>query len=678
LNSRHSTPPRDPTGPVPATGGIGFACLLALALLLLSFVRLIGDINSAAFSFTIVQAALTDPLWHTRLGLNIALFFVALLTLHLGFGLACWLLAVASGKAFPALRCSRRQWIFIWFLAGTLWVLVANATRFPRSSLGEPYQALAAARILGASPSALVTVGLLAAITVTSAMTLYRQGACRQRSYLAAGIAVLAMAGFTWKYAADHVPVSSSPHVIFLGIDSLRPDFVTAEAAPHVRAFMDGAVQLTDAVTPLARTFPAWVSILSGRHPHTTGAVMNLLPRELVHTGATLPELLRRQGYATCYAIDETRFSNIDASYGFDRTATPAMGASDFVLAWLGDTPLSNLVVNTRLGAVLFPHLHANRAAHVIYDPDSFVRRVERSCRFSGPGFVAAHLTLPHWPFAWAASATANADESNTGELYREAVRRADQQFGDLLAMLERRGVLDNAIIVALSDHGEALGHAEDFMTAAFPGPDGASNNFQKWGHGTSVFSPAQYRVVLGIRAYGKARALLRQPAVLNQPVALVDLAPTILDLLQIRSPEPFDGVSLAPLLRAQTGAADGFGERIRFTETEYNPQGFSPARVETSMLALAAKVYRLDPATDRILVRTDYLDSILANRQYAALLGKRALAVAVPGENGYQFIYIPNTQAGVAQAADAARLRQALEERFSLRFAASGEAQSR
>ena len=77
---------------------------------------------------------------------------------------------------------------------------------------------------------------------------------------------------------------------------------------------------MTDAITPLARTFPSWVSMLTGRHPHTTGAYMNLLPRELIHAGHTLPQLLREHGYRTYYAIDETRFSNIDASYGFDRT----------------------------------------------------------------------------------------------------------------------------------------------------------------------------------------------------------------------------------------------------------------------------------------------------------------------------------------------------------------------
>ncbi len=52
--------------------------------------------------------------------------------------------------------------------------------------------------------------------------------------------------------------------------------------------------------------------------------------------------------------------------------------------------------------------------------------------------------------------------------------------------------------------------------------------------------------MLLGIRGYGAAAALFPQPAKLDDPVSLVDLAPTILELLQIESPERFDGLSLA------------------------------------------------------------------------------------------------------------------------------------
>jgi arylsulfatase A-like enzyme len=660
-----------------ASSGLGLALLLGAALLLASFARLAGDMNSAAFDMTIVEAALNDSLWQTRLGLNLLLFALALLALHLGFGLVCWLLAWLTEKAFPRATVSRRQWLIVWYLAGAGWLLLANAARFTHSSLGEPYHALATSPVLGTTPYALLTGCLLASITGVLFMYLRRQSARRAGSYLVVAGMVIAGAGFTWDHASPRKDAAArAPNVFILGIDSMRPDHTNATIAPHVHAFLEGAAQMQDAVTPLARTFPAWVSILTGRHPHTTGAFVNLLPRERIQTGATLPQVLREHGYRTYYAMDETRFANIDASFGFDRTMTSAMGGSDFVISWFADTPLSNVVMNTWLGAWLFPHAHANRAAHVTYDPDTFVRRVGDGLDPAQPVFLACHFTLPHWPYSWASTETVKPVGEDFPALYARAVHRADQQLGDLLAALQRRGLLDNAIVVMLSDHGEALGGEPDFMPAIYPDKHDEAPVSQIWGHGTSVFSPTQYRVVLGIRAYGAAAALLRQPASYGDPVSLTDVAPTILDLLQIKPQEQFDGISLASLLRNEPDAGEPFGERIRFTETEYNPEGFLFTHMTASALAEAAKIYRLDSATDRLLVREETLPSMLQNRQYAALLGRKAMAVAMPSgnhEGKHDFIYVPDPEAsGSKTVKDALRLRQALQERFGIHFVGS------
>jgi arylsulfatase A-like enzyme len=659
------------------TTGLGLAALLSLGLLLISFARLIGDTRSAAFNMSLVENALDNPIWHTRLGLNIVLFVLAMLALHLTFGFLCWLMAVLSDRAFPAARCPLWQWILLWFLSGAIWLLIDNAAHFPNSSLGEPYHALATARLFGITPYVLTTALVLAGITAALIMFLYRHDFWRRKSWLLAGAIplALAVAGFSWKENPRHAGAESGPpNVIFLGIDSMRPDFVNANTAPHVSAFMDGAVRFTDAVTPLARTFPAWISILTGRHPHTTGAYVNLIPRHLIHTGVTLPQALHEHGYRTYYAMDETRFANIDASYGFDRTLTSTIGGSDFVLSWFADTPLSNVVMNTWLGALLFPHVYANRSAHVTYEPDTFVRRVIGGLDPEQPVFLASHLTLPHWPYTWASSAPIEPVEANYRELYGRAVHRADQQFGDILAGLAHLGILDNAIVVALSDHGEALGRPEDFMLDAFPDNATGAPSSQDWGHGTSVFSPTQYHVVLGIRAYGAARTLLHQPANENVPVSLIDLAPTIMDLLKIEPEGTIDGISLASLLRTGSGATTEFENRIRFTETEYNPKGFLPTNLTASALSEAAKLYHLDSATDRIVVRESALQPILVARQYAALLGEHAMAIALPDEQEDgkdRFIFIPDSSAShVNTNAEILRLRESLQQRFGIRFA--------
>ncbi len=139
-----------------------------------------------------------------------------------------------------------------------------------------------------------------------------------------------------------------SPTIILLGIDSLRFDEVKRGAEgldhSHIDSFLDGALRFDNAMTPLARTYPSWVSLLTGKHPHTTGAIVNLLRPERVHVGKTLPMLLREHGYHTAYAIDEVRFSNIDTRYGFDQAVTPPIGAADFIVGTMSDTPLLNFV----------------------------------------------------------------------------------------------------------------------------------------------------------------------------------------------------------------------------------------------------------------------------------------------------------------------------------------------
>ncbi len=115
--------------------------------------------------------------------------------------------------------------------------------------------------------------------------------------------------------------------MILIGLDSLRADLVDDRFSPHVtphaEAFMKGGTRFTNALTPLARTFPSMLAMLTGRHPHSSGAIMNLLPRSRIDDSESLPRVLSRAGYQTVFAMDEMRFANIDTSYGFEQTITP-------------------------------------------------------------------------------------------------------------------------------------------------------------------------------------------------------------------------------------------------------------------------------------------------------------------------------------------------------------------
>jgi len=114
------------------------------------------------------------------------------------------------------------------------------------------------------------------------------------------------------------------PNLILIGIDSLRLDEVrrfggTGALTPNIDRLLDSSAIYTDTVTPIARTFPAWMSILTGQYADKTGAKVNLIDRAEVQAAPTLADTLRTAGYKSVFATDEVRFSNIDEGYASTR-----------------------------------------------------------------------------------------------------------------------------------------------------------------------------------------------------------------------------------------------------------------------------------------------------------------------------------------------------------------------
>lgn len=641
---------------------LGIALALSIGLLALSYIRIWGDAGSAMFRTKIIDAALSQSIWGTALGNNVITFAVAQAILHIGFGLICLAIAYVSKIAWPKSKHSINVWLLFWFLVFTVWILCANAALFPQSSLGAPYADVASFNWQNIDLFSAASVLLAAAILWTLVFTLLQTPKRALTLVVAPALAVTAlMATLTHAVAQSEAKETKStkPNVIIIGLDSLRTDVLNGASGriltPNIDAFLAESKWFQNAITPLARTFPSWVSILTGRHPHTTGAVINLIPREFINTGPTLPQIFARAGYNTIYAIDESRFSNIDGSYGFNTTVTPPIGASDFVLGFFADTPLSNLIVNTSLGAILFPYSHANRAVSVTYEPDTFVERLNAELRFNEPTFFAAHLTLAHWPYTWHDSQVpSELEEDDPTKLYEAAVARLDEQFGKLITTLRDRGALNNALVVLLSDHGESIGeHASKSMGTGsiLTSVLQLDSEAKILGHGTSVFAAEQYNVVLAFRAFGRASGSLmmldRTPSIFDAPVSLIDLAPTLNDAFSLENERTFDGISLMPMLRKIPYSGESLKSRIRFTETEFNPRGFSPGElISESVIQSASAYYKVDPITDRVQIRTEYLNEILDNRQYAALLDRHMLAAVPdakqPGKHVYIYVESP------------------------------------
>jgi hypothetical protein len=247
-------------------------------------------------------------------------------------------------------------------------------------------------------------------------------------------------------------------------------------------------------------------------------------------------------------------------------------------------------------------------------------------------------------------------------------VNRADQQFADLMEILRERGVLENAIVVLYSDHGESFGKSHEALVPDDDPLVSALAAVPQWGHGSTVLTAHQYKVVLGMRAYGAAVGKLPAAREISAPVSVMDIAPTLTQLAAIPTETRFDGMSLVPLMATTTNSAvpPEFAHRVRFTETEFTPVGVvtPEGRISVSGMAEVAKLYRIDPVSDRVEVRDENTKPMLAIRQYAAV-GDEWMLVALPYRSeglSHHYLVLPKT-GGTPQLLAAAPMPDAPED---------------
>lgn len=228
-------------------------------------------------------------------------------------------------------------------------------------------------------------------------------------------------------------------------------------------------------------------------------------------------------------------------------------------------------------------------------------------------------------------------------EDYRDAcgaaVTEVDRQFRGVLKILAQKHVLDNAIVVLLADHGEALDGKTDSMLR----DTGTSREIWDllWGQGTSVMSPNQYQVLLAMRAFGRAR-LPGPEQDYDWPVSLEDVRPTLEHDVTGKAPADVDGISLLPYLEVPSRAT-ALESRIRFSETDFNTPSPLAGRYEASgLIDEAAVYYELDRESGWVQFREERLPELLARKQRAALSSTGLLA-AIPGSPAQGFPIPPH-----------------------------------
>lgn len=337
-------------------------------------------------------------------------------------------------------------------------------------------------------------------------------------------IVIASMAGigaFSWRSLQQPAgPIG----VVIITLDTTRADRLSVygfmdATMPNLERLAREGVVFDQAASVAPLTLPAHASLFTGLFPPGHGVRDNAdSPLSSRHT--TLAETLRAQGFRTGAFVGSVV---LDADRGLAQGFDHYSGVAETALQGPTPTPLRR-----------------RSADAVVTEAVDWIDEFDDS-----PFFAWIHMYDAHRPYD-----PPEPFRSTYTDPYIAEIAFMDSQIGRVLQVLDRWKLLERTIVVVVADHGESLGdHGER-------------------DHGIFVYESV-LRVPLIVRA----------PNVSGRRVAnvvrLVDIVPTVLDLLELPG-LPVDGTTVAGLLHGEPRQL----ELDAYSESQYPLRfGWSPLR---------------------------------------------------------------------------------------------------
>ncbi len=364
-----------------------------------------------------------------------------------------------------------------------------------------------------------------------------------------------------WREAGRPRPPAGAPNVLLIVLDTVRADHLSLygyprPTSPNLDRLARRGIRFDRARAAAPWTLASHANMFTGRWPHELAIAWSSPLRGRV---PTLAEHLGSLGYATAGFVGNTIYCSYDC--GLDRGFTHYQ---DYVLDWLAaartlklvDEPLKTIGWLGRLVALPVPTLvtlsHGPRKAAPVVSRE-FLDWLSRRSEPSRPFFAFLNYVDAHTPYLLPPGVAeplgspprtdaelrflsegwtpANARQiSRTARMlaidaYDNCLAYLDEQVGRLLDALQRRGVLDQTLVIVTADHGEGLGE-----------------------HGLSDHGESLYRPEIGVPLVIVLPADRRRaPAAIGEFVSLRDLPATIAEVVHPGKRSPIPGRSLLP-----------------------------------------------------------------------------------------------------------------------------------
>jgi arylsulfatase A-like enzyme len=348
---------------------------------------------------------------------------------------------------------------------------------------------------------------------------------------------------------------TKKPNVIFYIIDGGGADYMSVygynrRTTPNLeRIAAEGAI-FERAYSNSSWTGPSTASFLTSLQHSVLGGLKNgrnPVPEQVL----TMAEHMHRAGFQTAEFTSNAnagRVSNLERGndvfrdFNIGEHSVSSVSLHEDFWPWRKAYPAEPYWVHFQTTDVhddhtpvppfagLFISLERRRIA------DEWVERVEQKWGQLGTtAELSKKLDIDHVPF-WTA----------LRDLHDETMAHQDYQLGQLVARLKAAGEWERTLLIIASDHSVAAGAMDYNLLMRDPIPP----HFAYDDLAIPIFRSGVSRIPLivvwpGHIAGGQS---------FSQPVSMIDMLPTILDLVDLPMPEVMQGQSLAPLLLGEPG----------------------------------------------------------------------------------------------------------------------------
>jgi arylsulfatase A-like enzyme len=340
----------------------------------------------------------------------------------------------------------------------------------------------------------------------------------RNRHARRISVAILALWIGATLWASSSWASKPARAVVIVTVDTLRADRMSSygyhrQTSPKIDELLSQGARFSRAWTVEPLTNPALCSMITGLLPHEHGASRNGL--RLREGLDSLPKILKREGWSTAAVISNWTLKDKISRLGehFDEYVEVFSRKR-----WFG------LLNSEATGADVTDEAIAWLEGHARESSDR-------------PFLLWVHYVEPHAPYRFQKSHAERlgirSKDPSRSDRYDTEIAEVDHQIGRLLKWIERNLQRDQIITYFAADHGESLGEHE------------------YWGHGRYLYEPS-LRIPMGFTWPGTI-----EQKVVDVQARIVDLGPTVLELLGLDVPSAMKGRSWAATLTRRTTLPD-------------------------------------------------------------------------------------------------------------------------